>query len=32
MHFAHPNLSDEPRISVSFNLMPKDPERDLPAQ
>lgn len=30
MHFVHPNLSDEPRISVSFNLMLKDPERYLP--
>lgn len=32
MHFVHPNLSDEPRISVSFNLMVKNPERHLPRQ
>ena len=30
MHFVHPNLSDEARISISFNLMLKDPERYLP--
>lgn len=30
MHFVHPNLSDEARISVSFNLMAKNPERHLP--
>jgi uncharacterized protein (TIGR02466 family) len=32
MHFVHPNLSDEPRISVSYNLMVKNPEQYLPAQ
>lgn len=30
MHFVHPNLSDEPRISISYNLMLKDPQRYLP--
>ena len=32
MHFVHPNLSEEPRVSVSFNLMVKDPERHLPRE
>jgi len=32
MHFVHPNLSDEPRISVSFNLMAKNPAEHLPRQ
>lgn len=32
MHFVHPNLSEEPRISVSFNLMVKNPERHLPRE
>jgi uncharacterized protein (TIGR02466 family) len=32
MHFVHPNLADEPRISVSFNLMLKNPQGLLPPQ
>jgi len=32
MHFVHPNLSEEPRVSISFNLMVKDPERHLPRE
>lgn len=32
MHFVHPNLSDEPRISISFNLIIKNPTEFLPAQ
>ncbi|MGH8687803.1 MAG: TIGR02466 family protein [Burkholderiales bacterium] len=32
MHFVHPNLADEPRISVSFNLKVKDLESHLPRQ
>ena len=32
MHFVHPNLADEPRISISFNLMLKDPRAHLPEQ
>jgi len=32
MHFVHPNLSDEPRISISFNLMVKNPQGHLPRQ
>lgn len=32
MHFVHPNLSDQPRISISFNLMLKSVERYLPQQ
>ena len=32
MHFVHPNLSEEPRISISFNLMAKDSERHLPRE
>ncbi len=32
MHYVHPNLSDEPRISISFNLMLKNPTDYLPEQ
>ncbi len=32
MHYVHPNLSEEPRISISFNLIVKNPTRYLPAQ
>ena len=32
MHFVHPNLSEEPRISISFNLMVKNPTDYLPRQ
>jgi uncharacterized protein (TIGR02466 family) len=32
MHFVHPNLSEEPRISISFNLVVRNPARYLPAQ
>lgn len=32
MHFVHPNLSAEPRVSISFNLMVKDPQQHLPRQ
>jgi uncharacterized protein (TIGR02466 family) len=32
MHFVHPNLSEESRISISFNLMVKDPQQHLPRQ
>jgi uncharacterized protein (TIGR02466 family) len=32
MHFVHPNLSDEARISISFNLMVKNPGEYLPRQ
>jgi len=32
MHFVHPNLSDEPRVSISYNLMVKHPEKHLPRQ
>jgi len=32
MHFVHPNLSDEPRISVSFNLVVRNPGEYLPQQ
>ena len=32
MHFVHPNLSEEPRISISFNLMVKNPTDYLPQQ
>lgn len=32
MHFVHPNLSEEPRVSISFNLMVKDAERHLPRE
>ncbi|MDX1488125.1 MAG: 2OG-Fe(II) oxygenase family protein [Acidiferrobacterales bacterium] len=32
MHYVHPNLSEEPRISVSFNLIVKNPTDYLPQQ
>ena len=32
MHFVHPNLSEEPRISVSYNLMVKDTQKHLPRE
>ena len=32
MHFVHPNLSKESRISISFNLMVKNPTDYLPQQ
>ncbi len=32
LHYVHPNLSEEPRISISFNLMVRDPQRHLPGQ
>lgn len=32
MHFVHPNLAEQLRISISFNLMVKNPERYLPQQ
>lgn len=32
MHYVHPNLSDEPRISISFNLIVKNPTDYLPQQ
>lgn len=32
MHFVHPNLSEEPRISISFNLIIKNPTDYLPKQ
>ena len=32
IHYVHPNLSDEPRVSISFNLMVKDITRHLPEQ
>jgi len=32
MHFVHPNLSNEPRMSISFNLMVRDAARHLPDQ
>jgi len=32
MHFVHPNLSQEPRVSVSFNLMAKNSGEHLPRQ
>lgn len=32
MHFVHPNLSDEPRISISFNVVISKPTDYLPAQ
>ncbi|MDH3474250.1 MAG: 2OG-Fe(II) oxygenase family protein [Rhodospirillales bacterium] len=31
-HFVHPNLSDEPRVSVSFNVVLKWSDDYLPAQ
>lgn len=30
-HMVHPNLSDEPRVSVSYNVLLKDVQRYLPA-
>ena len=32
LHYVHPNLSEQPRISISFNLLLKDPARYLPGQ
>ena len=32
MHFVHPNLSEQMRISISFNLMVKNPADYLPQQ
>lgn len=32
MHFVHPNLSEDPRVSISFNLMVKNPEKHLPRE
>lgn len=32
MHFVHPNLSQQPRISLSFNLILKNPTDYLPRQ
>ncbi|MGA8258716.1 MAG: 2OG-Fe(II) oxygenase family protein [Arenicellales bacterium] len=32
MHFVHPNLSEEPRISISFNVVIKEPRAYLPRQ
>jgi uncharacterized protein (TIGR02466 family) len=32
MHYVHPNLSEELRISISFNLIVKDPTNYLPQQ
>jgi uncharacterized protein (TIGR02466 family) len=32
MHFVHPNLSEESRISISFNLIVKNPTDYLPPQ
>jgi len=32
MHFVHPNLSETPRISISFNVMLKWSDAYLPAQ
>lgn len=29
MYFVHPNLSKEARISISFNLMVRNPEEHL---
>jgi hypothetical protein len=31
-HFVHPNLSKQPRLSVSFNVLLKWSEDYLPAQ
>jgi uncharacterized protein (TIGR02466 family) len=31
-HFVHPNLSEEPRISISFNVVIKNPGAYLPRQ
>lgn len=32
MHFVHPNLSQEPRISISFNVVVRNPTDYLPRQ
>ena len=32
MHYVHPNLSEELRISISFNLIVKNPTEHLPPQ
>lgn len=32
MHFVHPNLSEEPRISISFNVVINKPTDYLPSQ
>ncbi len=32
MHYVHPNLSEELRIGISFNLIVPDPARYLPQQ
>jgi uncharacterized protein (TIGR02466 family) len=32
MHFVHPNLSDEPRVSISFNIVLKRSNDYLPRQ
>lgn len=32
MHFVHPNLSEEPRISISFNVVIRNPTDYLPRQ
>ncbi len=32
MHFVHPNLSDDPRISISFNVVVRNPTDYLPQQ
>ena len=32
MHFVHPNLSETPRISISFNAMLKWSEEYVPRQ
>lgn len=32
MHFVHPNLSQDPRISISFNIVIRNTEEYLPSQ
>lgn len=32
MHFVHPNLSEEPRVSISFNVVIRNPGDYLPTQ
>ena len=32
LHFVHPNLSDEPRLSISFNVVLKRSAELLPEQ
>lgn len=32
MHFVHPNLSSDPRVSISFNVIVKNPTDYLPRQ